>query len=173
MSWSKSDQQGVAVESVAAKPRVDACTLCAEEGGELVWQGARARVVRVADHDYPGVCRVIWTGHVSEMTDLPSPDRAHLWALISVVETGLRDMLEPDKINLASLGNVVPHLHWHVIPRWRDDRHFPDPIWAAARSAQWPPENEPERAAHWRARTKRSEQIGPTLNQLLTLAFPW
>jgi len=45
----------------------------------------------------------------------------------------LRDTLQPDKINLASLGNQVPHLHWHVIPRFADDAHFPDPIWAAAR----------------------------------------
>ena len=39
--------------------------------------------------------------------------------------------VNPDKINLASLGNMVPHLHWHVIPRFRDDRHFPEPIWGA------------------------------------------
>jgi diadenosine tetraphosphate (Ap4A) HIT family hydrolase len=43
--------------------------------------------------------------------------------------------VRPDKINLASLGNVVPHLHWHVIPRWRDDSHFPAPIWATAKRA--------------------------------------
>ena len=44
---------------------------------------------------------------------------------------GLRTVLAPDKINLASLGNVVPHLHWHVIPRFADDAHFPAPVWAA------------------------------------------
>jgi diadenosine tetraphosphate (Ap4A) HIT family hydrolase len=38
-------------------------------------------------------------------------------------------VLHPDKINLASFGNVVPHLHWHVIPRFEDDAHFPAPIW--------------------------------------------
>ena len=37
--------------------------------------------------------------------------------------------LQPDKINLASFGNMVPHLHWHVIPRFKDDMHFPNPIW--------------------------------------------
>jgi diadenosine tetraphosphate (Ap4A) HIT family hydrolase len=46
-------------------------------------------------------------------------------------EKAIRHVMQPDKINLASLGNVVPHLHWHVIPRWRDDRHFPAPVWAA------------------------------------------
>jgi len=38
----------------------------------------------------------------------------------------------PDKVNLASFGNMTPHLHWHVIPRWRDDSHFPQSIWSAA-----------------------------------------
>ena len=49
---------------------------------------------------------------------------------VYATESILRDLLRPDKINLASLGNVVPHLHWHVIPRWKNDSHFPDPIWA-------------------------------------------
>jgi len=39
----------------------------------------------------------------------------------------------PHKVNLASLGNVVPHVHWHVIPRFLDDRHYPDPVWTAPR----------------------------------------
>ena len=47
------------------------------------------------------------------------------------VEAALRELLHPDKINLASLGNMTPHLHWHVIPRFRDDPHFPNAIWSA------------------------------------------
>jgi diadenosine tetraphosphate (Ap4A) HIT family hydrolase len=48
------------------------------------------------------------------------------------VEQAVRETMQPDKVNLASFGNVVPHLHWHVIPRFRDDRHFPQPVWGAA-----------------------------------------
>ena len=44
----------------------------------------------------------------------------------------LRSLLAPTKVNLASLGNVVPHLHWHVIARFEGDSHFPAPVWAAA-----------------------------------------
>jgi len=47
----------------------------------------------------------------------------------------LRALLQPDKVNLAALGNQVPHLHWHVIPRFADDTHFPDPVWATPRRA--------------------------------------
>ena len=54
--------------------------------------------------------------------------------ILGLVETFLADP-RPDKVNLAALGNMVPHLHWHVIPRWRGDRHFPDAIWAAPRVA--------------------------------------
>jgi diadenosine tetraphosphate (Ap4A) HIT family hydrolase len=109
-----------------------ACPLCDETGGELVWQSALYRVILVDDADYPGFCRVVLNQHVAEMTDLPPEQRAALMNAVWAVEESLRAELAPDKINLASLGNVVPHLHWHVIPRWRNDRHYPAPIWAPA-----------------------------------------
>jgi len=108
------------------------CELCEGTGGELLWQGERCRVVRIEDENYPGLCRVIWTGHVREMSDLSDVDRQHLMRVVFAAEQALRDTLAPFKINLASLGNVTPHLHWHIIPRFRDDRHFPKPIWAPA-----------------------------------------
>ena len=52
---------------------------------------------------------------------------------VVAVEVALRGMLPaPRKINIATLGNMVPHLHWHVIARYSDDSHFPSPVWAAA-----------------------------------------
>lgn len=107
-----------------------ACELCATDGGELLYRDAKLRIVLVNDADYPGFCRVIWNAHVREMTDLPAVDRYYLLNTVLQVEALLREVLRPDKINLASLGNVVPHLHWHVIPRFADDRHFPAPVWA-------------------------------------------
>lgn len=112
-----------------------ACELCAAAGGERVWRAADYRVVLVEDADYPGFCRVIWNVHVREMTDLAPSQRAQLMAAVFAVEQAVREVMAPDKVNLASLGNQVPHLHWHVIPRWRGDRHFPAPIWAAPRRA--------------------------------------
>lgn len=81
----------------------------------------------------PGFLRVVLRRHVREMTDLPPPDRDRLMAVVFAVEAHVRQSLDPDKMNLASLGNLTPHLHWHVIPRWRDDRHFPGPVWSPAR----------------------------------------
>lgn len=111
------------------------CELCAGPGGEAVWRSRDLRVVLVDDADYPGFCRVIWNAHVREMTDLPPAQRAALMAAVFAAERAVRETLAPDKINLASLGNQTPHLHWHVVPRWAGDRHFPAPIWAEPRRA--------------------------------------
>lgn len=106
-----------------------ACELCSTPGGTVLWQSADCRVVRVADPHYPGFCRVIWQDHVREMTDLSADQRQYLMGVVFGVEAVVRDLFRPDKVNVASLGNMTPHVHWHVIPRWRDDRHFPEPIW--------------------------------------------
>lgn len=98
-------------------------------GGAILWQDARCRVVHIDDPDYPGFCRVIWKAHVREMSDLSVADRTHCMRVVFAVEHVLRAALNPDKINLASLGNMVAHVHWHVIPRFADDAHFPQPVW--------------------------------------------
>lgn len=98
----------------------------------MLWRDGFCRVVLVGDADYPAFCRVVLARHVREMTELDAAERARLMAVVFAVEAALREHVRPDKMNLASLGNAVPHLHWHVIARFRDDRHFPAPVWAAA-----------------------------------------
>lgn len=68
--------------------------------------------------------------------------------VVYAVEAALRALLAPDKINLAALGNMVPHLHWHVIPRWRDDSHFPAAIWAEGRKSAATVLNAPHGVRH-------------------------
>lgn len=107
------------------------CELCESDGGELLWRDRQCRVVHVDEAGYPGFCRAIWNAHVREMTDLDENEREHFMRVVFTLEAALRQLLRPDKINLASLGNMTPHLHWHVIPRFNDDPHFPNPIWGA------------------------------------------
>lgn len=109
------------------------CPLCHPQQETVLWRNERCRIILVDDPGYAGFCRVIWQNHVKEMTDLSPAERQELMVVVFVVEEVLREALQPDKINLASLGNQVPHLHWHVIPRFADDAHFPDPVWATAR----------------------------------------
>ena len=106
------------------------CELCTTPGGTVLWEDQRCRVVQADEPGYPGFCRVIWKSHVGEMTDLSPADRLHCMNVVFAVERAMRDALSPAKINLASLGNFVAHVHWHVIPRFTDDPHFPQPVWA-------------------------------------------
>jgi diadenosine tetraphosphate (Ap4A) HIT family hydrolase len=131
-----------------------ACELCDSAGGETLWRDDFCRVVLVADADYPGFCRVILNRHVKEMTDLESGARERLMRVVFAAEAAVRRVMQPDKINLASLGNMVPHLHWHVIPRYSDDRHFPNSIWG-----------EPLRAGA--ARQTAREAIAAALQEVL------
>ena len=106
------------------------CELCEQEGGIPVFRNEALRVIRAQDADHPAFYRVIWNAHVAEWTDLPPADRSRIMQAVAKVEGVLREHLKPTKVNLASLGNVVPHLHWHVIARFDRDARWPAPVWA-------------------------------------------
>jgi len=106
-----------------------ACALCQPCLHPILWQDDFCRVVLLNDADYPAYCRVELLAHVKEMTDLIPEQRARMMKTVFAVELGIREIFNPDKINLASLGNKTPHIHWHVIPRYESDRHFPNSHW--------------------------------------------
>ena len=135
------------------------CEFCDTPGGPVLWQNDLCRVVRVDEPDYPGFCRVILNRHAREMTDLDPAERDALMRVVYEVEAAVRTCMGADKMNLASLGNMTPHVHWHVVPRFRDDRHFPTPIWAAPRRQAKVRPDRIERAANVaRAIRERLEQ---------------
>ncbi|WP_370538665.1 HIT family protein [Ideonella sp.] len=111
------------------------CALCepAAAGTALrIAEDARLQVIRVLDApDFPAFYRVIWHSHVAEFSGLNAADRLHCMDVVAAVEQALIETLAPTKVNLAALGNMVPHLHWHVIARFNWDAQFPQPIWGA------------------------------------------
>lgn len=138
------------------------CPLCLEVGGALLFQGQKFRLVRADEAGFPAFYRVVWTAHVAEFSDLDAQDRNLCMAAVTVVEQALRTHLQPTKINLAALGNMVPHLHWHVIARFDWDTHFPSPVWADAKR---PPDLARQSALY--AKLKAAEPA--MLQQLLQL----
>ncbi len=123
------DQSGQRTLTAASTTQPAVCDLCSRDGGEILWRDDKCRVVLVADAGYAGFCRVIWQTHIKEMTDLGEADRQHCMRVVLAVERAVRIVLNPYKINLASLGNMTPHVHWHIIPRDENDAHFPNPVW--------------------------------------------
>ena len=128
------------------------CPLCEEDGGALVWRGEKLRVIRAQEAGFPAFYRVVWAAHVAEFSDLSAADRSHCMEAVTVVEQALRQHLTPTKVNIAALGNMVPHLHWHVIARHAWDSHFPAPVWAAPQRAR-----DAEREAQVRAALPQAE----------------
>lgn len=105
------------------------CVLCHPQKENIVWENKELRVIQVDDPLFPGYFRVIWNKHIAEMSDLTDDERQLLEKVLLIVEKVVREQMQPDKINWAQFGNMVPHLHWHIIARYRDDSHFPESIW--------------------------------------------
>ncbi|MBT2325276.1 HIT family protein [Variovorax paradoxus] len=121
---------------------VAGCPMCDETGGRLVFEAAKFRVIHASEVGFPAFYRVVWKDHVAEWSDLSPEDRVLCMEAVTVVEQSLRDALAPAKVNLAALGNMVPHLHWHVIARFDWDPRFPGSVWAEVQR-----ERDPEREA--------------------------
>jgi diadenosine tetraphosphate (Ap4A) HIT family hydrolase len=119
-------------ESFYALKRGDGCPMCEQGRPEETEHGARFFAGEVADaylqkEDVQrGYSVVIWRGrHVAEPTELSRDEAARYW--LEVLEAGRRiERLEPVKLNYDVLGNSLPHLHTHVVPRYADD---PKPGW--------------------------------------------
>lgn len=138
------------------------CILCHPTNENVLWMNKQMRVIHVDDPIYPGYFRVIWNTHVAEMSDLSDQDREMLQKVLLTVEKVLRQQMRPDKINLAQFGNMVPHLHWHIIARYRDDAHFPESIWG-----QQQRKVSPKRLTAWQQDAKQTEEVlAKTLSEL-------
>ncbi len=108
-----------------------ACPLCETDGGLLVFRNESLRIIQASEAGFPAFYRVVWNRHVAEFSDLSATERETCMNAVVAVEQILRSELSPAKINLAALGNMVPHLHWHVVARFDGDSHFPASVWSA------------------------------------------
>jgi diadenosine tetraphosphate (Ap4A) HIT family hydrolase len=111
--------------------KIAGCSLCDTDGGVLIFKNHQLRVIQAVESGFPAFYRVVWNAHVAEFSDLTLDERDACMSAVVKVEQVLREHLLPSKINLAALGNAVPHLHWHVIARFDWDSHFPGSVWAA------------------------------------------
>jgi len=82
------------------------------------------------DQFFPGYTFVYSKGHVTELFHLDREIRSLVMEEVAAVASGLSMLFKADKINYELLGNMVPHMHWHLVPRFRTDPLWPRPIWA-------------------------------------------
>jgi len=131
------------------------CPMCATLGhgdndfGVHVFTGEFAEVNLERRTLLPGYCVVIWRhGHVAEPTDLDSRQASGYWQEVLAAGRAVWAEFGPVKVNYLTLGNKVPHLHTHVVPRYRNDPAPGGPIeWAQIFSADPVPDAELHRQA--------------------------
>ena len=68
--------------------------------------------------------------HVTRLDELTGDEWRAYAADLHLTTTAIGAVCKPDHLNVESLGNVMPHLHWHVIPRYKNDGRWGQPIWA-------------------------------------------
>ena len=64
-----------------------------------------------------------------EMSELPHDLKYEIYELLDLIEKEMIRYYRPEKINIASFGNYVPHVHWHIMARFKEDSYFPEPMW--------------------------------------------
>lgn len=113
----------------------DGCPLCAAlgKGDSDYWRhvatGAATEIHLERRSRIPGYCVVVWRGrHVAEPHELGPEEASAYWAEVVATGRAVVACFQPMKVNYFTLGNTAPHLHTHVVPRYRDDPAAAGPI---------------------------------------------
>jgi diadenosine tetraphosphate (Ap4A) HIT family hydrolase len=109
-----------------------------------------SQVLRMNDAAYPWLILVPRLTGAREIVDLSAADRVRLMDEIAWASQALKDLQHPDKINVASLGNVVPQLHVHVLGRFKGDPAWPKPVWGLAAPIRFEPADAAREIEAWR-----------------------
>ena len=64
-----------------------------------------------------------------EFSECTREEKEAIWNSLDIIEKEMLGYFKPDKINMASFGNMLPRVHWHIMARFNDDSYFPEPMW--------------------------------------------
>ncbi len=99
---------------------------------------AATRAYLHEDQFFPGWTVVVLKRHATELYALPSAERVRVMDEVSETAAAVARACGAVKMNYALLGNVLPHMHWHLIPRRADDPAPRDPVWAVPHAPRAP-----------------------------------
>lgn len=64
-----------------------------------------------------------------EFSECSMQEKQMIWDILDIIEKRMLAFYQPEKINIASFGNMLPHVHWHIMARFHEDSYFPEPMW--------------------------------------------
>lgn len=111
-------------------PSCPMCTKWLDEPELRIAELGHTRVMLNRDQFFPGYTFVFTREHVTELFHLSPPVRQGVMEEVTAVTAALFDLFQPAKMNYELLGNMVPHMHWHLVPRFATDPLWPRPIWS-------------------------------------------
>jgi len=92
-----------------------------------IWESETLRI-EVEESEIPWL-KLFTKSPYREMSDVPDEIKRELYTLLDLIEKKMISYYHPTTINIASFGNYMPHLHWHIMARFENDSYFPEPMW--------------------------------------------
>ncbi|MDG2395535.1 HIT family protein [Candidatus Thioglobus sp.] len=84
--------------------------------------------IEIEPSEIPWV-KVFTRREIKEFSECTTEEKLEIFRIIDIVEKQMISYFKADKINIASFGNMLPHVHWHIMARFKQDSHFPEPMW--------------------------------------------
>jgi len=84
--------------------------------------------IEVEDSEIPWL-KIFTQKAYKEMSEVPAEIKFEIYDLLDLIEKEMLTYYQPKKINIASFGNYMPHVHWHIMARFEKDSYFPEPMW--------------------------------------------
>lgn len=115
------------------------CGMCSRWDDEIdlrITEFEHSYLILNRDQFFPGYCLLFAKQHVTELFHLEPAIRQGMLEEVSRTAAVLARLFKADKINYELLGNMVPHIHWHLVPRLASDPLWPRPIWAEPHQEQ-------------------------------------
>jgi len=100
-------------------------------GDEFFWQFPHSIALLGSWQFYHGYCIFVARRHATELNQLPDTERRAYFDERCLLARAIQECFHPHKLNYELLGNQVPHLHWHVFPRYWHDPDVLQPVWIA------------------------------------------
>jgi diadenosine tetraphosphate (Ap4A) HIT family hydrolase len=106
---------------------------------DVVWQFPHSVALLGSWQYYHGYCILVARRHARELHELSDSERHAYFDEMCLLAAAIADCFGPHKLNYELLGNQVPHLHWHLFPRYRHDPQALQPVWLALDRAERDP----------------------------------
>lgn len=84
--------------------------------------------IEVHESDIPWL-KIFTKRKIKEFSEANGEERMAIWQTLDLIEREMLEQFKPEKINIAQFGNYLPHLHWHIMARFKDDSYYPEPMW--------------------------------------------